>query len=392
MKAVIWFMGMVLAVGCSESPDADVNFAVKKKPPKDADLTEAKYFHAYYTFKQHLKNSKLKWDSDEAAAAREYDDVSAAVRIRHVKHVPNQIEVIDLSDDEHVVATAKLRFKASQAYSDRYGGNTKGENSGMYNVFPTGKWGTKWLGQGGDNNAAGDGECCADIRFHPNSLKGEHFHGKPDKNNPLTAEKWAELAGEDGGGGGQIIADGLSPSDLTSKEVGKLFTIKAKHGSSDVSVALAAHSDTAEVDKALAHWAMVGENAYDVIKMLSAGKGDIEMFMTAAAVGAVTKIVGIANGTIIGESSVTPLASSEASKLSVSGDGTVSYAFSSGESAPDMMIINADGTVAEAASTIKRQYGSMAVITIGGVFITCTSGQVVFAKTDAGRIHRADCP
>ena len=396
MKAIIWSVGIVLAVGCSESPDANLNFAVNKRPPKSADLTEPEYFHAYYTFKQHLPSSafpgvKVWWNSPEAVALRDYDDVSTAVRIRHVKHAPNQIEVIDLSDNS--IATAKLVFKGDKDYADRYTGETEGKHGGRYNVFPTGSHGTKWLGQGGDNNKDGDGECCEDIRFHPDALKGVvlhgkdvHFHGKPDEDNPLTAEKWAELAGEDDTmGGGQ----GLSPSDLTSTEVGKMHIITAKHGTADVSVSLEAHSATGKVDKALAHWAMVGENAYDVSKMLSAGKGDIEMFMTAAAVGSIDKIVGLlSDGTKIGESSVQALASSETNKLSV--DGIVNYAFSSGESAPDIMIVKANGTVTESASTSKIPFGNTYLIAIGSSFISCSSGQMVFAKTSAGRIHQAD--
>ena len=303
------------------------------------------YFHAKYRFTH-----------DEAET-----DVEVALRIKHSANVPSQIEVKDLAEDaeDDPVATATLT-----ASDGNFTGMTSGELAGTYVV------------------KLNSGACCGEIEFTRADDATTTFVGS--KFEDLTAEQWATLTGATiaGGGGG----DGLSIS-AGHKHVGKVFTVTAKDGTTDVAMSLEAHSATAKVNKALAHWAALNSNIYAISQTLAGGKGEFDVFFTQQALSSVTKLVGIVNNAEKHKVAASAMALTDTNKLSVT-SGFPSWAASG--SSVEAMVVNASGTVVAGG----KKYMSMNNFLIdGSTLLTCSSGQTVFARAvDTDQFYQVSCP
>ena len=287
----------------------------------------------------------------------DYDTANAAVRI---KNDMSTMDIKTLSDPDNPPAQS-MTLTINDTNDNEYDGTVAGSEGGAYKVF-----------------TLDSGACCGNITFTPTNTEDIIVGTKTDQK--LTKAEWDTM--------NQTASGTLSPAALGTKQVGKLFSVKATEGTVDVTMSLEAHSASAKVDKALAYWAAKDDNAYAVSKMLTGGKGEFEVFLTEAALSSVTKLVGLVGSENKGEATITPAANSSTNKLGFSGN-FVLYSFSTGAAAPDIMIVDATGTVVEAGSTTK--FGTNNLVINGSTLVTCSSPQIVFAKTTEN-IYQASCP
>ena len=218
-----------------------------------------------------------------------FEDIDVVVKVETRDSKPQVMWVKDLTQTESVVEEAALSIMSGTAFS----GKSEGEFGGVYT-------GTVDLAVDGTSS-----DCCSTMTFAPTIDPSRVFIGNQFET--IAAEEWQALVEDTGGQntskGGQNTTGGQTAAVpevtrivLGPIKVGKVFRILT---SVDVDRIEARATNGAIISDGLAQWkSLAGLDIFDV-------RGTNALFFTAAAIGKITKLVGLNSaGDMVLEASV----------------------------------------------------------------------------------------
>ena len=400
------------AINFTPTADSSATFTSTKLSDITAEqwqeLLDKHYYYAEYLFSH-----------------ADYEDVEVALRIEITAGNPAKMEIKDLTPPADK-AVEELTLSSA---GDDFTGTSSGDEGGKYVV-----------------KLAADDVCCGAINFTPTADSSVTFAGT--KQESLTSVQWEELiegaqasAGEQestqastGGDTGQVT---LTPADLGTKKVGKLFHIdvsgKDVNTLKSYDIVIEAYDSSGnKLTKALATWR---GGIYHPRRHFDSNSGRvIDLFFTQEAEGKVSKLVASIDGNKIGELAVKVSSADKPSDLYQTrmydgGGGTVTYSYSASErekygiddSNKDEIknfywyLVNASGGIVNSggASAIKvghsgytylqeDEYTTNTWLQIWNaqegkyIYISCQSGHQVFVQIVGTKgesdVHQYNCP